>query len=130
MSQVDELLDVVDADNFALGPDQVGENVSEVTASGADVQDAGGRVQVGEEGFGGGGMHMGGGDCGAVADGLGGVLVGEGGGVMGAVDLLDGNGVSGLGHGVGMFIARGCDGGEGKEGGYVRLALLERPFRM
>lgn len=69
--------------------DEVGEDVGEVAGAGADVEDAGGGVEEGEERFTGGGVHVGGGDCGAVADGLGGVFVGGGWvwAVVGTVDL-------------------------------------------
>jgi hypothetical protein len=97
--QVDQRLDVIDAHDlgarwdfvfFVRGTgDEVGEDVGEVAGAGADVEDAGGRVQEGEERFAGGGVHVGGGDGGVVTDGLGGVFVGGGrlGAVMGAVDL-------------------------------------------
>lgn len=66
---------------------QFGEDVREVAASGADVEDARAGAQVGQEGFAGRGVHVGRGDGGAVAYGLRGVFVGEGGGVVGAVNL-------------------------------------------
>lgn len=53
----------------------------------ADVEDAGGRVQVWEEGFRGRRVHVRSGDCGAEADSLGGVVVGGRGGEVRAVNL-------------------------------------------
>lgn len=134
---------MIDADDFSLGADEVGEHVREVAASGADVQDAGGGVQEGEEGFGGRGVHVGGGDGGAVADGLGGVFVGGGGGVVGAIDLffllvlrpsLDFffppffcMGSLRKGAGFAAAIAAGADGGFRAD---LPLALLVRPGRI
>jgi hypothetical protein len=55
--------------------DEVGEDVGEVAGAGADVENASGRVEEGEEGFAGGGVHVRGRDGCAVADGLWGVFV-------------------------------------------------------
>lgn len=98
---------MVHADDFSAGADKVGEHGRQVARARADVQDAeaatrtraaGGRVlrwlrvqvQVGQERFGGNGVHVRGGNCGAVVDPLGGVGVGAGGGEVGAVDLCKG----------------------------------------
>ena len=81
---------MVHADDGSRGADEVGEDGGQVAGAGADVEDAGGGVEAGEEGFGGGGVHVRGGDCGAEADVLGGVVVGGCGGVVGAVDLGEG----------------------------------------
>lgn len=78
---------MVDPDNLALGADEVGEHVRQVAGAGADVEDARGRVEEGQERLGGGGVHVRGGDGGGEADGLRGVLVGDGGGIVRAVDL-------------------------------------------
>lgn len=103
VGHVDEGLDVLHADDFSAGADEVGEHGGQVARAGADVQDAGAatrastggrvlrvlrvQVQEGQEGLGGHGVHVRGGDCGAVADSLGGVGVGARGGEVGAVDL-------------------------------------------
>lgn len=78
--------------NDAFRPRELGEDVRQVAGAGTDVQypwsGAVGRGRdEGEEGAGGGGVHVRSGDCGAVADGLGVVGVGGSRGVVGAVDL-------------------------------------------
>lgn len=80
---------MVDANDAAFGAEEIREDVRQVAGAGADVENAGGGVEVGEEGFSGGGVHVRGGDCGAVADGLRRVLVGQLGSVVRAVDLGD-----------------------------------------
>lgn len=87
-SEVNETLNVVNADYAAIGAEEVREHMREVAASGADVEDAGGGMEVREEGFGSGGVHVRGGNCGAESDGLGGVFVGERRGVMRSVNLF------------------------------------------
>lgn len=87
---------MIDPDDFAAGwdlvfargaCDEVGEDVGQVAGTGADVQDAGGGMEKGEEGFTGGSVHVRGRDGGLVADVLRRVFVGCRGAVVSAVDL-------------------------------------------
>ena len=56
--EVDEALDVVYAYDFPRGADEVGEDGGQVAGAGADVEDAGCGVEVGEEGFRRRGVHV------------------------------------------------------------------------
>lgn len=76
--------------DFARRADEVGEDDGQVAGAGADVEDASVWVEMGEEGFGGRGVHVGRRDCGTEADELGRILVRDGGGIVSAVDLGDG----------------------------------------
>ena len=89
---------MVYADHCAGGTDEVCKHCGQVAGAGADVENVGAGMEVWEERFAGGGVHVRCGDCGFVAYGLWTVFVGHAGGEVCAVNLqerlLEGVGVA------------------------------------